>query len=130
MEKKNAITKLNVGSRKTARSMVQIVPQGEYLVNSKSLKEYFKEERFIEDILRPIKCLEMNVGFKARVKGGGISAQAWAIRYALSKVLAGDNTEFRKKLRALGLLSGDARSVERKKVGRYKARAKFPFNRR
>jgi len=124
------ITKLNVGSRKTSRSMVQITEKKEYIVNGKSLKDYFKEERFIEDILRPIKALETDFGFKARVSGGGVSAQAWAVRYALSKVLAGNNQELRKKLKNLGLLSGDARSVERKKVGKYKARANFPFNRR
>lgn len=127
---KKAITKLNVGSRKTSRSMVQLSPTTGYIVNGKTLQEYFKEDRFIDDILRPIKALEITTGFKARVTGGGVSAQAWAVRYALSKVLAGDDQEIRKKLKSLGLLSGDARSVERKKVGKYKARAKFPFNRR
>jgi small subunit ribosomal protein S9 len=124
------ITKLNVGSRKTARAMVRITEPGAFVVNGKSYEEYFKEQRFLEDILRPMKALEMNIGFIARVNGGGISAQSWALRYALSKVLAGDNSELRKKLKVLGLLSGDARTVERKKVGRYKARAKFPFSRR
>ena len=128
--KEKPITKDNVGCRKTAKYMVRIIDSKEFIVNNKPLSIYFKEARFIDDILRPMKILEMNVGFKARVRGGGISAQAWAVRYALSKTLAGNNLELRKKLKTLGLLSGDSRSVERKKVGRYKARAKYPFNRR
>ena len=122
---------MTVGSRKTAKAVIlKSDASSNHVINKKTLKDYFKEERFIEDVLRPLKALEMNIGFEARVTGGGISAQSWALRHALSKFLSGDNLEFRKKLKVLGLLSGDARSVERKKVGRYKARAKYPFNRR
>ena len=122
--------KMQTGSRKTARAVVMWTKNSDQIINNISLKAYFKEERFVEDILRPFKVLELNVGFKARVRGGGISAQSAALRYALSKLLAGENTEVRKKLKANALLSGDPRSVERKKVGLYKARAKYPFNRR
>lgn len=119
-----------IGSRKTARATVFINDSKNVTVNNKSLETYFKEVRFIENILSPIQKTSLELGFSARVHGGGISAQAWALRYALSRVIAENYPEFKKTLKTAGLLSGDARAVERKKVGRYKARAKYPFNRR
>jgi len=122
--------KINVGSRKTSTSKIVFTETGKQLVNGKTIQEYFKEERFVDDILRPLKILGLAKSFKVSVKGGGISAQSWATRYAMSRLLASESEDFKKTLRANGLLSGDSRSVERKKVGRYKARAKFPFSRR
>lgn len=129
--KKKPLSKVNVGSRKTSRAIVQILKDKTLkTVNGRDIKTYFKEDRFIEQILSPMKLTDVDFGFKAKIIGGGISAQSWSLRYVISKLIACESEENKKKLKLIGFLSGDSRSVERKKVGRYKARAKYPFNRR
>ena len=64
------------------------------------------------------------------VRGGGISAQAEAIRLAISKALVGDNEEVRPALKKEGFLTRDPRMVERKKFGKRKARRSFQFSKR
>ena len=64
------------------------------------------------------------------MRGGGISAQAEAIRLAISKALVGNNAEVRPALKKEGFLTRDPRMVERKKFGKRKARRSFQFSKR
>jgi small subunit ribosomal protein S9 len=67
---------------------------------------------------------------QVRVNGGGISGQADAVRMALARALVAHDEEHRAALRSKGLLTRDARKVERKKPGRPKARKRFQFSKR
>lgn len=71
-------------------------------------------------------------GFSINVKahGGGISSQSYAIRHAIAKILAGFSEELKSTIKSLGLLTRDARIVERKKPGLRKARRKEQFSKR
>lgn len=118
-----------IGRRKTAIARVRLFntkeKQGEdFLVNEKSLKEYFPINEMQEVILSPLKeanCLDL-FNFSVKVKGGGVSAQAGAIRHGISKALILFDSELRKKLKKLGFLTRDPRMRERKKFGLKRAR--------
>ena len=114
-----------VGRRKTAIARVRLAGgRGEFVVNGKSPREYFLAERFAFYASSPILKLKLtdkyNVG--AKVKGGGIRAQAEAVRLGLARALAIKNPDFKRRLRKLGFLTRDSRMVERKKYGLKKAR--------
>jgi small subunit ribosomal protein S9 len=113
-----------VGRRKTATARVRIYEgKGDYLVNEKPLKDYFKVERFIKTALAPFELLKIkDMYFTVKVKGGGIMAQSEAVRHGLSKALVKFNESFKKLLREAGFLTRDPRMVERKKYGLKKAR--------
>jgi small subunit ribosomal protein S9 len=65
-----------------------------------------------------------------KVRGGGLSGQAGAIRLALARALVKLNPEFRRQLKSAGMLTRDPRMVERKKYGQVKARKRFQFSKR
>jgi small subunit ribosomal protein S9 len=113
-----------VGRRKTATARVRIYEgKGDYLVNEKPLKDYFKVERFIKTALAPFELLKIkDMYFTVKVKGGGIMAQSEAVRHGLSRALVKFNESFKKLLREAGFLTRDPRMVERKKYGLKKAR--------
>ncbi len=67
---------------------------------------------------------------EVRVRGGGLTGQADAIRLGVARALAADDAEARRPLRESGMLTRDARKVERKKPGRPKARKRFQFSKR
>jgi small subunit ribosomal protein S9 len=81
---------------------------------------------------QPLAILELvgQYDIKVNVKGGGISAQAEAIRLAITKALVSDNEETRPALKKEGFLTRDPRMVERKKFGKRKARRSFQFSKR
>jgi small subunit ribosomal protein S9 len=113
-----------VGRRKTSTSRVRIF-EGEdgFMVNQKPVNEYFKIERFRETALAPLNLLKIkNIFVSAKVLGGGIMAQAEAIRHGLSRALVKYNADFKKILKNAGFLTRDPRMVERKKYGLKKAR--------
>jgi small subunit ribosomal protein S9 len=124
--KKGTIKKYieGVGRRKTATARVRLYEgRGESLINDKQINQYFTIERFQKTVLDPIKLLKIkNIYFTAKVKGGGIMAQAEAIRHGLSRALVKFNESFKKLLRGAGFLTRDSRMVERKKYGLKKAR--------
>jgi small subunit ribosomal protein S9 len=124
--KKGTIKKYieGVGRRKTATARVRLYEgRGESLINDKPINQYFTIERFQKTVLDPIKLLKIkNIYFTAKVKGGGIMAQAEAIRHGLSRALVKFNESFKKLLRGAGFLTRDSRMVERKKYGLKKAR--------
>ncbi|MEK7193330.1 MAG: 30S ribosomal protein S9 [Patescibacteria group bacterium] len=114
-----------VGGRKTAVARVRITPGGShFVVNEKSLKDYFPLGRLSNVARQPIDDLKLEGKFSvsAQVRGGGVMAQAEAVRHGLARALTIVEPEFKKRLRQLGFLTRDSRMVERKKYGLKKAR--------
>lgn len=114
-----------IGRRKTSIARVRIVGgKGEFGVNNKSIKQYFSLSRLADIATSPLHKLKVGDKFDvtARVFGGGIKAQAEAVRLGLARALALKNPDFRVRLHGLGFLTRDPRMVERKKYGLKKAR--------
>jgi len=113
-----------LGRRKTSIARVRLFnKEGESTVNEKSVKDYFKTARQRRDALLAITELKLaNLSFSAKVKGGGLSSQAEAVRHGISRALLKLNPIFKKRLRKLGYLTRDSRMVERKKYGLKKSR--------
>lgn len=114
-----------VGRRKTATARVRLYEEkGDFIINNKPLNQYFGVERFKKTALSPFELLKLKDKFSVSVKvfGGGIMAQAEAIRHGLSRALVKYNETFKKLLREAGFLTRDPRMVERKKYGLKKAR--------
>lgn len=121
------------GRRKGAVAHAWLVPgTGKREVNGREMKDYLMSETLLIDAEKPLSLLECGDKYdvKVRVKGGGLSGQAGAIRLAISRVLASLDEESRTTLKRAGLLTRDARVVERKKYGQAKARKKFQFSKR
>jgi small subunit ribosomal protein S9 len=105
-----------IGRRKEAVCRVYLKPgSGKWDINGRTLGDYF-----------PRPALDV----KANVAGGGQTGQAGALRLAVARALVKIDEGHRRKLRDLGLLTRDARAVERKKPGRPKARKRFQFSKR
>jgi len=115
-----------IGRRKTSVARVRLFTQGEktFSVNDKPFKSYFpifELQQIIESALRKMKCQD-RFRIVAKVKGGGLSSQAEAIRHGISRALVEFNPDFRKRLRRAGYLTRDPRGRERKKFGLKRAR--------
>jgi len=118
-----------VGRRKTAVARVRLYTKKEGLkdtiiVNGKSYKEYFpldSLQKIVESPFIKMKALDKFVA-TVKVKGGGICAQAEAIRHGISRAMVKFNLDFKKRLRRAGFITRDSRMVERKKYGLKKAR--------
>ena len=114
-----------VGRRKTAVARVRIFHKKKgFLVNEKKPEEYFPSFLEVENVFAPLKLLKKEQEFLvlAKVKGGGKSAQAQAIRLGLARALVNFNPEFKKELKEGGFLKRDPRMRERKKFGLKRAR--------
>ena len=122
------------GRRKTSVAVAKLTKgNGKVIVNGKSLSTYFGNRPNLEMMMfRPLALTENQDKFDVRVRalGGGVSAQAGAIRHAISRALLKVNEEYKTVLRAEGLLTRDARVKERKKYGRKRARKRFQFSKR
>jgi len=113
------------GGRKTAIALVRVFEKkGGLIVNDKDYKEYFKDEKSQVIAHEPLKIANVadKVSATVRVKGGGLNAQAEAVRNGLARALAKSDTGLRGALKRAGFLTRDARMVERKKYGLKKAR--------
>ena len=121
------------GRRKTAGARAELVPgSGSWKVNKRELKEYFPSQAmrtFIEQPLQITNTVE-KYDVIARLKGGGISGQAGALRHAVARALATDDPSLREVLKNSGCLTRDARMKERKKAGQPGARKRFQFSKR
>jgi small subunit ribosomal protein S9 len=113
-----------VGRRKTAIARVRIMPgTGKMTVNGKSPKEYFTLPRLVQDARSPIDQLKLTeYDVTVVVTGGGIHAQAGAVRLGLSRAIIAKTPDWKPRLRTMGFLTRDSRMVERKKYGLNKAR--------
>ena len=121
------------GKRKTAVARVFLRPgSGKITVNGKTPKEYFFTDTNLLKINAPLVSVKSEKSFDilVTVKGGGINAQAEALRHGISKALVEYNPENRSVLKKLGFLRRDDRMKERKKYGQKGARAKFQFSKR
>ena len=115
-----------IGRRKTAVARVRLFTKGdkEFLVNDKSYQQYFvlaEDQETSVASMKKMKCLD-KFRVTVKVKGGGHSAQAEAIRHGTARVLVDFNNNFRKRLRKAGFLTRDPRMRERKKFGLRRAR--------
>ncbi len=122
-----------VGKRKTSIARVWMKPgTGQIIINKRSLEEYVPRESLRKLIFEPLELVNKVGEFdiKVNVKGGGVSSQADAIRYGIAKALLAYDENLRPVLKKAGLLTRDARIVERKKYGRHKARRGFQWRKR
>jgi small subunit ribosomal protein S9 len=105
---------------------------GQWSVNGRTLENYFPRDLHRIRASEPLKVLSAESQFDviARVRGGGITGQADAIRMAVARALVVRDEEARPAMRQEGLLTRDPRKVERKKPGRPKARKRFQFSKR
>jgi small subunit ribosomal protein S9 len=122
------------GRRKEAVARVRIVPgTGEITVNGRSLDSYFPNKLHQQIVNEPFVALQLEGRFDviARIHGGGIAGQAGALRLGIARSLnAVDVDANRATLKKAGLLTRDARAVERKKAGLKKARKASQFSKR
>ena len=122
-----------IGRRKEAVCRVYLKPgSGKWDINGRTLGDYFPRPALVTSIQQPFTATDRlgQYDVKANVNGGGQSGQAGALRLAVARALVKLDEGHRRKLRDLGLLTRDARAVERKKPGRPKARKKFQFSKR
>jgi small subunit ribosomal protein S9 len=114
-----------VGRRKTAIARVRMYTRsGDFTINEKKYGEYFPTidlQKTVEDALQKMK-LWGRFRVSVRAHGGGIHAQAEAVRHGLARCLIKFNPDFRKRLKRAGYLMRDPRAKERKKFGLKKAR--------
>ncbi len=123
-----------VGRRKTAVARVRITPstKASFAVNDKDVKEYFVTEELQTIAQEAASKSEVGEKFTVtvRVTGGGIHAQAEAVRHGLSRALVERDENVKNTLKKLGFLKRDSRQVERKKFGLKKARKSPTWSKR
>ena len=121
------------GKRKTAVARVILKPgTGAYEINGRTLDVFFPRpalQRTIRTALETV-GLEEKIDVVAAMHGGGVSAQAGALRHAISKALVDADPNLRSELKRRGFLTRDARVKERKKAGLKKARKRPQFSKR
>jgi small subunit ribosomal protein S9 len=121
------------GKRKTAVARVTLKPgTGAYVINGKSLDEFFPRATLQRNIRQPLETVgyEDRMDVVAAMHGGGVSAQAGALRHGISRALLEADPNLRTELKRRGFLTRDARVKERKKAGLKKARKRPQFSKR
>lgn len=121
------------GRRKNSIARVWVKPgKGEFTVNGKKLADYLPRQVLQMIVNQPFVTINAAGQYDVfcTTRGGGLSGQAGAIRLGISRALVEMNEEFRPLLRKSGFLTRDARTVERKKYGKHKARKSTQFSKR
>ena len=121
------------GRRKSAIARVYLRPgSGEFAVNGKKFDVHFVTEQQRVSAKRPLVLTDTAAAFDVvtTVSGGGVAAQADAVKMGIARALLQFNAELRKTLKSEGLLTRDARVKERKKYGQKGARKRFQFSKR
>jgi small subunit ribosomal protein S9 len=121
------------GRRKTATARVYVkAGSGQITVNDRPLDEFFGRETGRMIVRQPLEAAQLTDRFDiaVHVSGGGTTGQAGAIRHGITRALIEYDESLRKTLRAAGFVTRDAREVERKKVGRRKARRGTQYSKR
>ncbi len=118
MSKENSYTE-TVGRRKTATARVRLVSakSSSITVNEKPAHEYFSLPSMVDMASQPLKTVGGMYTVTAKVRGGGLKAQAEAIRHGVARALVEIDATFRKELKHKGFLKRDPRAKERKKFG-------------
>ena len=130
-----AATQSNYGTgrRKSAVARVYIKSgNGAIVVNGKPVDEFFSRETGRMLVRQPLEITELltNFDISANVTGGGESGQAGAVRHGIARALVEYDSSLKPALRKAGLITRDAREVERKKVGLRKARKRPQYSKR
>ena len=121
------------GRRKSSIARVVLRPgSGSFQINRRAFDNYFVTDAQRVSAKAPLVSSETGTTFDvvATVQGGGVNGQADAVKMGIARALLEFNIELRKKLKAEGLLSRDARGKERKKYGQKGARKRFQFSKR
>jgi small subunit ribosomal protein S9 len=121
------------GKRKTAVARVILKPgTGAYVINGRTLNEFFPRDTLQRTIRQPLEAVgyEDRMDVVATMHGGGVSAQAGALRHGISRALLEADPNLRGELKRRGFLTRDARAKERKKAGLKKARKRPQFSKR
>ena len=121
------------GKRKTAVARVILKPgKGAYTINGRPLEEFFPRLTLQRNIRQPLETVGYSekMDVQARLHGGGVSAQAGALRHGISRALIAADPNLRGELKRRGFLTRDARAKERKKAGLKKARKRPQFSKR
>ncbi len=121
------------GKRKTSVARVRLRPgDGEVTINGRTLDQYFGRETSRMIVNQPFEVTVTQGQYRvdANVVGGGVAAQAAAVRHGITRALLQANPEFRSALKKAGFITRDAREVERKKYGRHKARKRPQYSKR
>ena len=122
-----------IGRRKAAVARIYVSEgKGQITINKREFNNYFSAAILQYVVTQPLNLLGVadNYDIKVNLDGGGITGQAEALRLAIARALVKINPESKPILRSQGLLTRDARIVERKKPGRPKARKRFQFSKR
>ena len=122
-----------IGRRKLGIARVYLTPgSGKWNINGRTLGDYFPRPSLVSHIQQPFTATDTLGAFdvKATCSGGGMTGQAGALRLGIARALVMIDEQHRKKLRDGGLMTRDARAVERKKPGRPGARKRFQFSKR
>jgi small subunit ribosomal protein S9 len=121
------------GKRKTAVARVILKPgNGDYVINGKTLAAFFPRDTLQRMIRQPLETVgyEARMDVVARMHGGGVAAQAGALRHGISRALIVADPNLRGELKRRGYLTRDPRVKERKKAGLKKARKRPQFSKR
>jgi small subunit ribosomal protein S9 len=121
------------GKRKTAIARVTLKPgSGTYLVNGRALEDHFPRISLQRSVRQPLETVgyQDRMDVVARLHGGGVSAQAGALRHGVSRALLEADPNLRGELKRRGFLTRDSRAKERKKAGLKKARKRPQFSKR
>jgi len=121
------------GRRKTAVARVFIRPgKGAITVNGRPVDEFFSRETGRMVVRQPLELTKTTASFDiiVNVDGGGESGQAGAVRHGITRALIQYDSALKPALKKAGLVTRDARAVERKKVGLHKARKRHQFSKR
>jgi small subunit ribosomal protein S9 len=121
------------GKRKTSVARVRLFPgPGDIVINQRSLEDYFPRETSRMVINQPFEVTSTVGQYRTEVNvfGGGVAAQAVAVRHGITRALLLANPELRPALKKAGFITRDSREVERKKYGRHKARKRPQYSKR
>ncbi len=121
------------GRRKTAVAQVTLSPgSGKRVINGREFRDYFNRDSLVGVTEEPLATTNSSVSYDvaARVRGGGLTGQAGAVRLGVARALLLVDEGHRKVLRVAGHLTRDSRMVERKKYGQPGARRRFQFSKR
>lgn len=121
------------GKRKSSVARVRLVPgPGDVVINGRTLEDYFGRETSRMIVHQPFEVTSTQGQFRvlANVCGGGVSAQAVAIRHGITRALLELDPAHRPLLKKAGFITRDSREVERKKYGRHKARKRPQYSKR
>ncbi len=126
-------THVTTGRRKCSVARVRLSPGvGKLTVNQRTLEDYFGRETSRMIVNQPFDLTDTHGQYDlwVKVQGGGVAAQAGAIRHGLTRALLLANPDFRGTLKKAGFITRDPREVERKKYGRHKARKRPQYSKR